>query len=201
MSNPFPNDPGTYPGQPDPQSHFHNPISQPGGDYIMSENTRQDNPVSEPKKSRSAPPAEFDLNRLTTADRVVGAASLVALISIWLPWYTFYGYSASGTSGHGWLWLEFLVAAVLLAYLTACALWDTLPFTLPRPHATVLLIATIVQLGLITIAVIDVPYGNDGVGLGWGAFVGLFAALVALKVLAVPAFIARSNNSQGGTAQ
>ena len=71
----------------------------------MSENTRADNPVSEPPKSSSAPPAKFDLNRLTTADRVVGAASLVALISIWLPWYTFYGYSASGrpaTAGCGW---------------------------------------------------------------------------------------------------
>ena len=132
----------------------------------------------------------------------MGAASLVALISIWLPWYTFYGYSASGTSGHGWLWLEFLVAAVLLAYLTARALWDTLPFTLPRPHATVLLIATIVQQVLILIAVIDVPYGNDGVGLGWGAFAGLIAALVALGMLVVPASFlrARSNNSQGGTA-
>jgi hypothetical protein len=189
MSNPFPNDPGTYPGQPDPQSYFHNPISQPGGDYIMSENTRPDNPGSEPPKPSSAPPAKFDLSRLTTADRAVGAASLVALISIWLPWYTFHGYSASGTSGHGWLWLEFLVAAVLLAYLTACALWDTLPFTSPAPHPTMLLIGAIVQLGLILIAVIDVPYGNDGVGLGWGAFVALIAALVAVGVLVVPAFL------------
>ena len=94
------------------------------------------------------------------------------------------------------------MAAVLLAYLTARALWDTLPFTLPRPHATVLLIATIVQQVLILIAVIDVPYGNDGVGLGWGAFAGLIAALVALGMLVVPASFlrARSNNSQGGTA-
>src|SRR6516164_5758083 len=31
---------------------------------------------------------KFDLNRLTTADRIIGVATLIAMISIWLPWYT-----------------------------------------------------------------------------------------------------------------
>jgi hypothetical protein len=45
-------------------------------------------------------------------DRIVAGASLVAMISIWLPWYSVsgdFGGSFSGTTGHGWLWLELVV--------------------------------------------------------------------------------------------
>jgi hypothetical protein len=136
-------------------------------------------------------PVNFDLNRLTTVDKVVAGGSLIALISIWLPWYSlsYLGATASisGTTGHGWLWLEFIVALVLIAYLASRAAWDRLPFSMPVAHAPLLIVGTALQLLLVLIAFIDIPYGNDGVGWTWGAFVGLIAALVAGGPVIVPA--------------
>jgi hypothetical protein len=95
--------------------------------------------------------------------------------------------SISGTTGHGWLWLEFFVAIALIAYLTARAAWDQLPFTVPVAHARLLIVGTSVQLVLVLIALIDIPYGSDGVGWAWGAFVALLAALAAAGPVVVPA--------------
>jgi len=140
------------------------------------------------------PPVNFDLNRATTVDKVVAVASFVALISIWMPWFTVsdlgYSGSASGTSVHGWLWLEFLVALLLIAYLVARVAWDKLPFNLPVAHAPLLIVGTALQLLLILIAFIDIPSsGVSSVSVGWGfgAFLGLLAALVAGGPVLVPA--------------
>ena len=67
----------------------------------------------------------------------MAGGTFIAMISIWLTWFwiswgssTFQdagSASISGTTGHGWLWLEFFVALVLLAYLAARAAWDRLP--------------------------------------------------------------------------
>ncbi len=137
------------------------------------------------------PPVNFDVNRLTTVDKVVAGGSLIALISIFLPWYSFsylgYTTTISGTTGHGWLWLEFLVALVLIAYLASRAAWDRLPFTMPVAHAPLLIVGTALQLLLVLIAFIDIPYGSSGVGWTWGAFVGLLAALGAGGPVLVPA--------------
>ncbi len=142
----------------------------------------------------SVPPVSFDLNRATTVDKVVAVASLIALISIWMPWYTVsdlgYSGSASGTTVHGWLWLEFFVALVLIAYLVARVAWDKLPFSLPVAHAPLLIVGTAVQLLLILIAFIDIPssgVADVSVGWGFGAFLGLLAALVAGGPVLVPA--------------
>jgi heme/copper-type cytochrome/quinol oxidase subunit 4 len=167
---------------------------------MMSDNdsTRADIPP----QATPRPPAKLDLRRLTATDKTIGIASLVALISIFLPYYSASAYgltiTQSGESAHGWLWIEFLVGLVLVLYLAAIALWDHLPFTAPASHKVLLLVGTIVQAMLIVIALVTIPYSSDGVGLGWGAFVGLVAALVALGVLIVPAFLrarASSNNS------
>jgi hypothetical protein len=144
-------------------------------------------------RGSSVPPVSFDLNRATTVDKVVAVATFITMISIWLPWYTasdgLVSASASGTSVHGWLWLEFLLALVLIVYLVARIAWDKLPFNLPVAHAPVLIVATAVQLLLILIAFIAIPSGDGvvSVGWGWGAFVGLLGALVAAGPVLVPA--------------
>jgi hypothetical protein len=142
----------------------------------------------------SVPSVSFDLNRATTVDKVVAVATFVALISIWMPWFTVsalgYSGSASGTTVHGWLWLEFLLALVLIAYLVARVAWDKLPFNLPVAHAPLLIVGTAIQLLLILIAFIDVPssgVASVSVGWGFGAFLGLLAALVAGGPVLVPA--------------
>jgi hypothetical protein len=124
---------------------------------------------------------------------VVAVATFFAMISIWLPWISVsagpFSGSASGTAVHGWLWLEFLVAIVLIAYLVARVAWDKLPFSLPVAHAPLLIVGTALQLLLVFIAFIDIPSGVGGVSVGWdfGAFLGLLAALVAGGPVLVPA--------------
>ena len=171
-------------------------------------------PGSGPQSPRqsSLPPVSFNLSRLERNDKIIAVASFIALISIWLPWYsvswgasTFESAgsaSVSGTTGHGWLWLEFFVALVLLVYLGARAAWDRLPFTLPLEHSLLLVIGTSVQLLLVLIAFLDIPYAGDGVGWDWGAFVGLLAVLVAAAPVVVPAvrsYLARRKATGAGT--
>jgi len=147
----------------------------------------------------SLPPANFDLNRLSTVDRIVAGATLVTMISLWLPWftasYTVLGRTASssisGTGDHGWLWLEFLLALALIAYLAARAAWEQLPFRLPFPHETLLIAATGLQFLLILIGFFAMPStdGLDGFSVGWGfgAFLALIASIVAAGPVIYPA--------------
>ncbi len=164
-------------------------------------------PPAASQYSRPAvPAASFDINRLTGTDKIVAVASLIALISIWLPWYSisFYGtYTLSGTSGHGWLWLEFVVALLLIVYLVARAAWERLPVALPVAHAPLLIIGTGLQFLFIILAFALVPYGNEGVGWAWGAFVGLIAAIVAGGPVIYPAVKSYldSRSAGGGSRQ
>ena len=171
---------------------YNNPGGQPGG-YPQGQYQPPGNGYTPGSTGPGVPPVSFDLNRATTVDKVVAVASFVALISIWMPWYTasdgLASASASGTSVHGWLWLEFLVALLLIAYLVARIAWDKLPFNLPVAHAPLLIVGTALQLLLVLIAFIDIPSSGDGISIGWGfgAFLGLIAALVAGGPVLVPA--------------
>jgi hypothetical protein len=151
------------------------------------------------QRSSTLPPANFDLSRLTTVDRIIAGATLVTMISLWLPWYTgkdtLLGItstaSISGTGEHGWLWLEFLLALALLAYLPARAAWEQLPFGQPVAHERLLLVATSLQLLLILIGFIALPStgGLRGFSVSWdfGAFLALIASLVAAGPVVYPA--------------
>jgi hypothetical protein len=165
------------------------------------------------QRSSSVPPVKFDLNRLATVDKVVAVATLVTMISLWLPWFSG-KYSAlgetstgtiSGTGDHGWLWLEFILALALLAYLAARAAWDQLPFRLPVAHATLLIAGTGLQFLLILIAFFDVPSTNGvpGLSISWdfGAFLALIASIVAAGPVIYPAVRSYldSRNAAGGT--
>jgi hypothetical protein len=165
-----------------PQGQFQDPRA-PGGVYTPGTTG-----------GGGMPAVNFDLSRSTTVDKVVAVATFVTMISIWMPWFTVsvvgYSGSASGTAAHGWLWLEFLLALVLIAYLVARVAWDKLPFNLPVAHAPLLIVGTAVQLLLILIAFIAVPSSGDSaisVGWGFGAFLGLLGALVAAGPVLVPA--------------
>ena len=78
-------------GQPVPRT--------PGDQYIPSAASGQHSPQV------PAPPREFrlDLRRLSRADLTVGGASLVVLVSLFLPWFGFgelgTSVSVSGTTG------------------------------------------------------------------------------------------------------
>jgi hypothetical protein len=168
-------------------------------------------PAGGPPRPSSLPPVNFDHNRLTRADKIVAGGTFITMIAIWLPWFSIsWGSSTfqdagsasiSGTTGHGWLWLEFIVALALLAYLAARAAWDRLPFTMPVAHAPLLIAGTSLQLVLVLIAFIDIPYGSDGVGWTWGAFIALLAALAAAGPVVGPpvrSYLASRKAAGGG---
>jgi len=143
----------------------------------------------------------FDANRWTASDRVVGAATLIMMISLFLPWFSVNlgglgalgTASASGTTAHGWLWIVFLIGLATLVYLIAVAGFQRFPVTLPLRHELLLLIATGLDLLLVLIGFLAMP-GNGGdsdIKIGWdfGAFIALIAAIVAV-VQPVRAFLA-----------
>jgi hypothetical protein len=140
----------------------------------------------------------FDARRWALSDEIAGAASLVVLISLFLPWFNASyipfasstatsGGSESGMDAHGWLWLVFIVVLAILAYLVIAAGFQVLPFKAPLRHDQLLLAATGLNLALVFVGFLLKPssYGIEGVSIGWsfGAFLALIAAIVAIGVL------------------
>ena len=137
---------------------------------------------------------DVNLKRLTTADMVAGAASLVLLISLFLPWYTVSVPGAStdlsGTGIHRFLWLAVILTLVVLTYMIVHATvgWDSTPMN-RLSREPVLLGLSLVQLILVIIPFFDVPdtlIQNVTVGFSYGAYVGLAAAIAALVMVLVP---------------
>lgn len=142
----------------------------------------------------------FDAARLSQADRISGVASLVLLISLFLPWFTasagILSESASGTTAHGYLWIVFILSLAIVAFLLFGAGYAELPFRLPVDREMALLVATGINLLLVLIAFFVKPSGGGFVTISWsfGAFLGLIAAIVAVVPLALPRLRARSGN-------
>ena len=124
---------------------------------------------------------QFDLNRLTLSDKIIGVASIVVLISVFLPWYGEFGATVSGESAHGYLIIPLLTAIVLVGYLVLRA--GGIALRLPVAHAPLLLVGTALQLLIVVIGF----FNAEGTNRQFGAYLGAIAALVACGVVAVPA--------------
>ena len=137
------------------------------------------------------PAFSFDLERLTRSDRIVGGATAVFLISLFLPWFSsnagIYSGSVNGL-WHGYMYIDLILALAILVYLVLRAGFGELPFRLPVGPEQALLAATGVMLLLAVISFVFKPTGAGVVSIGWGfgAFVGLAAAVVAAVPLGVP---------------
>jgi hypothetical protein len=137
---------------------------------------------------------KFDVARWTRADRIAGIATIVLFISLFLPWFTeSFGFASGSVNGlwHGWMYLTLILSIAIVAYLVLLAGWDKLPISQDVPHLTVMMIATIVNAVLVLIAFIDKP-GGSGVGWGFGAILGLIAALVAAAPYTIPQLRAKT---------
>jgi uncharacterized membrane protein len=144
----------------------------------------------------------FAVGRWTLSDKVAGAASVVVLIALFLPWFSgsissnnSLGLAAqtgseSGSDAHGWLWLVFVIVLLILADLVLTAGFGELPVKLPLRQDQLLLAATAVNLLLVFIGFVLKPstYGVAGVSIGWsiGAFLALLAAIVAVAAVTPP---------------
>jgi len=124
---------------------------------------------------------QFDLNRLTISDKIIGGASILVLISVFLPWYGAFGITVSGESAHGYLVIPLLTAIVLVGYLVLRA--GGIGMGLPVAHAPLLLVGTGLQLLMVVIGF----FNAEGTSQQFGAYLGLIAALVACGAIAVPA--------------
>src|SRR5580692_636364 len=155
-------------------------------------------PAGTPAAAPAGSQVKFDATKLTQTDRIVGIASFVLLISLFLSWFSVSlgpigSVSASGLSAHGYLYIVLILSIVIVALLAVRALgaW-AFPSTAPVTEEQALLIATGINFVLVLIAFLLKP-GGVGSGVGWsfGAFVGLIASIVAVVPLARPALAAR----------
>ena len=155
-------------------------------------------PAGAPAAAPAGSQVKFDATKLTQTDRIVGIASFVLLISLFLSWFSVSlgpigSVSASGLSAHGYLYIVLILSIVIVALLAVRALgaW-VFPSTAPVTEEQALLIATGINFVLVLIAFLLKP-GGVGSGVGWsfGAFVGLIASIVAVVPLARPALAAR----------
>jgi hypothetical protein len=129
----------------------------------------------------------FDLSRLSRGDQIAGGATLVFLISLFLPWFSVNaGIVSASVNGlwHGYMYLALLLALAVLAYLVVRAGFETMPLRLPVGHEQILLAATAVIFVLTLLSFVFKPSGP--VGWSLGAFVGLIAAIVAVAPQGVP---------------
>ncbi|HEV3187387.1 MAG TPA: hypothetical protein VGZ04_04985, partial [Acidimicrobiales bacterium] len=74
-------------------------------------------------------------------------ATLVLLVSLFLPWFTLGGGSLDGF-WHGWMYIVFILCLIVLVYLVAKASYPEIPFKLPFSEEQLLLYATSVNLVL-----------------------------------------------------
>jgi hypothetical protein len=139
----------------------------------------------------------FDAGRLSQADKITGVASVVLLISLFLPWFSISGLgitiSWSGMTAHGYLWVVFLLCLAIVAFLVFEAGFAELPVKLPVGREMLLLAVSGINLLLVLLAFFVSPgYLSLGVGWSFGAFIALIAAIAACAPLAVPMLRARS---------
>jgi MFS family permease len=126
-----------------------------------------------------------DFRRLGTGDIIAGIGTLLVFISVFLPWYTVGGFSGSLTDAGGWRILILILAIITLLYLFIRTL-SLQNVRLPIAHWQLLTGLVGLQFLLTLLAFLVKPGGGDvlgdnfSVGWGWGAFVGLIVALVAL---------------------
>ena len=125
------------------------------------------------------------MSKLRSADIVGGAGGLALLITLFLPWYTLdvagFGLHVTATA-----WQAFSVSDILLALFALPAI--ALPVVTAtaagpaKPVAFTVLgsVGSILALLLVLYHLLNQPGPNDVVGLRYGAWLGLLAALVML---------------------
>jgi hypothetical protein len=140
-------------------------------------------PKSKPKPQRVTKSRQR-LDALSRKDRIFGAATLVLLISLWLPWYSVGPFSADGLGVHGWLFLAVLNCIVLVLYvlITAFGVGD-LAEQGRLSKDQLLAVLTGVNLALVVLAFLLKP---GGFSWAWGAFLALIAAIVAFAPFGIP---------------
>jgi hypothetical protein len=124
------------------------------------------------------------LNVLSGQERVLGPASLVLLVSFWMPWYSIGPISADGLIAHGWLFIAVVDSIVLVLYVLITAFGAGDLAAQGRMSKEQLLgVITGVDLALVVLGFLLKP---TGLSWSWGAFLALAAAVVAFLPFGLP---------------
>lgn len=156
----------------------------PGDQFIPSSAAVQYTP------DPHAPDREFrpDLRRLSRADQAAGSASLVVLVSLFLPWFGIGGLGAnikvSGTTAHGYFLLAVILVVLMCAYLLLRSGWEEFPVSLPVRHEPLLLAGVSLQFLLVIVGFLDLP--APGLSREIGAYLALIAAVAAIGPVVRP---------------
>jgi peptidoglycan biosynthesis protein MviN/MurJ (putative lipid II flippase) len=140
--------------------------------------------------------AEFlmDFNKLTTADRVVGASAIVFLIAFFLPWEgisTDFG-SASNSGADYFLtgWIPLLLAIAMVVQIALARFSTTqlpkLPVTWGQAH---LIMGAVAAVLVVLRLIVPADEGSGIVSVDLDRMYGLFIATVAAIGLAVGGFL------------
>jgi hypothetical protein len=123
-----------------------------------------------------------DLNKLSTADKVIGASAILFLVALFMPWY-----GLSGGSNNGWDYfltgiLPLLIAAAMVAVIAIQRFTTTELPRPPIPWSQIHLIAGAVILVLLLLRVVitsDVEVLGESFDLDrkYGLWIALFAAI------------------------
>ena len=123
----------------------------------------------------------FDARRWTFADQLTGGATLVLLVSLFLPWFGtdngFFNVSVDGM-WHSYMVIDLILSVAILGYLVLRAGFGSLPFGLSDTAAGRLL-AGAAGLNLL-LAVVSFATKPAGTNWQYGAYIGLAAAIVAV---------------------
>jgi hypothetical protein len=123
-----------------------------------------------------------DLNRLSTADKVIGASAILFLVALFMPWY-----GLGGGSNNGWDYfltgiLPLLIAAAMVAVIAIQRFTATELPTPPLPWSQIHLIAGAVILALLLLRVLitsDVEVLGESFDLDrkYGLWIALIGAI------------------------
>jgi len=196
--------------------------SAPPGSFAAPPGAGTTAPAGAVAPAGSAGQFAFDLNRLSTEEKVAGVASFVLLISIFLPWLsgsatvtvagvtskTNYG-SINGYTLHGYFWLVFVLSLAVLAFLVLKAGFASFPVQLPLSDDQVVLGLTAISFVLVLLGFLFTGYGfargggvvapgysyHYGTSRSFGAYLSLVAAIVAVAPFGWPLIKKQMNKS------
>jgi hypothetical protein len=130
----------------------------------------------------------LEVSKWSAADRVAGAATLIVLVSLFLPWFSSGGYTADGLR-HGYEYLTLILSLVTLTHLASRAVVWPHRADWPSRHDLTLAALTGLSLLLVLTGFLARPGVFSLVRVvtaswAFGAFLALAAAAVAAAAAA-----------------
>lgn len=147
----------------------------------------------------------MDLDKLTTADKLIAGGGIAYLIFMFLPWYG-YDFPGGDFSNSGWDYflggiIPLLLIVVMVAHVLITAMApDTKVPDLPVPWSQVHLIAGVAAavIVLLRLLIVSDEVGSFDTGIDMDRKFGLFLALIAAIVVAAGGFL-KSQEGDGAT--